>query len=112
LRVNTGARGGGATNILYKLLNANGIAREEPEIRSPRPGEAVAALFDGTLDAMVLVSSPEAPPVQALLFEPGSRCSSSSRPKRTRAASRTSARSCCRAESPTSCATSRRATRA
>jgi hypothetical protein len=31
----------------------------------------VAALFDGSLDAMLLVSAPEAPPVQALLFEPG-----------------------------------------
>jgi TRAP-type uncharacterized transport system substrate-binding protein len=71
LRVNTGARGGGATNILYKLLNANGVARESLKFDRHDQAEAVAALFDGTLDAMVLVSSPEAPPVQALLFEPG-----------------------------------------
>jgi TRAP-type uncharacterized transport system substrate-binding protein len=71
LRVNTGARGGGATNIVYKLLNANGIAREGVKFDRRDQAEAVAALFDGSLDAMVLVSSPEAPPVQALLFEPG-----------------------------------------
>jgi TRAP-type uncharacterized transport system substrate-binding protein len=71
LRVNTGARGGGATNIVYKLLNANGIPREGLKFDRRDQAEAVASLFDGTLDAMVLVSSPEAPPVQALLFEPG-----------------------------------------
>lgn len=71
LRVNTGARGGGATNIVFKLLNANGIPREGLKFDRRDQAAAVAALFDGSLDAMVLVSSPEAPPVQALLFEPG-----------------------------------------
>ena len=71
LRVNTGARGAGATNIVFKLLNANGVAREGLKFDRRDQGEAVAGLFDGTLDAMVLVSSPEAPPVQALMFEPG-----------------------------------------
>ncbi|MGH8674870.1 MAG: TAXI family TRAP transporter solute-binding subunit [Burkholderiales bacterium] len=71
LRVNTGARGSGATNILYKLMSANNIAREDLKLDRRHQGEAVAALFDGSLDAMVLVSAPEAPPVQALLFEPG-----------------------------------------
>jgi len=71
LRVNTGARGSGATIILYKLMNANGIERESLKLDRRDQGEAVAALFDGSLDAMLLVSAPEAPPVQALLFEPG-----------------------------------------
>ena len=71
LRVNTGARGSGATNILYKLMSANNIPREELKLDRRDQGEAVAALFDGSLDAMVLVSAPEAPPVQALLFESG-----------------------------------------
>src|SRR5436190_5736131 len=71
LRVNTGARGGGATNLVFKLLNANGIPREGLKFDRRDQAAAVAALFDGSLDAMVLVSSPEAPPVQALLFEPG-----------------------------------------
>ena len=71
LRVNTGARGSGSTNIVYKLLNANGVAREGLKFDRRDQAEAVAGLFDGSLDAMVLVSSPEAPPVQALLFEPG-----------------------------------------
>lgn len=71
LRVNTGARGSGATIILFKLMSANGIERESLKLDRRDQGEAVAALFDGSLDAMVLVSAPEAPPVQALLFEPG-----------------------------------------
>jgi len=71
LRVNTGARGSGATIILYKLMSANGIERESLKPDRRDQGEAVAALFDGSLDAMLLVSAPEAPPVQALLFEPG-----------------------------------------
>jgi len=71
LRVNTGGRGSGATNILFKLMSANGIAREGLKLDRRDQGEAVAALFDGSLDAMLLVSAPEAPPVQALLFEPG-----------------------------------------
>ncbi len=71
LRVNTGARGSGATSILFKLMSANGIAPGSLKLDRRDQGEAVAALFDGSLDAMVLVSAPEAPPVQALLFEPG-----------------------------------------
>jgi len=71
LRVNSGARGAGATILLYKLMAANNVAREELKLDRRDQGEAVAALFDGTLDAMVLVQAPEAPPVQALLFEPG-----------------------------------------
>ncbi len=71
LRVNTGARGGGATNILAKLMSANGIAREALKLDRREQGAAVAALFEGTLDALVLVSAAEAPVVQALLFEPG-----------------------------------------
>ena len=71
LSVNTGGRGSGATILLYKLLYANGIPREGLKFDRRDQADAVAALFDGSLDAMVLVSSPEAPPVQALLFEPG-----------------------------------------
>jgi hypothetical protein len=56
---------------LYKLMAANNVAREELKLDRRDQGEAVAALFDGSLDAMVLVQAPEAPPVQALLFESG-----------------------------------------
>jgi len=71
LRTNTGGRGSGATNLLAKLLNANNVPREALKLDRRDQGEAVAALFDGEIDAMVLVSAPEAPPIQALLFEPG-----------------------------------------
>ncbi|HEX5613302.1 MAG TPA: TAXI family TRAP transporter solute-binding subunit [Burkholderiales bacterium] len=71
LRVNTGGRGSGATVMLYRLMDANGIRRDALKLDRRDQGEAVAALFGGELDAMVLISAPEAPPVQALLFEPG-----------------------------------------
>jgi hypothetical protein len=71
LRVNTGGRGSGATVMLYRLMDANNVPREALKLDRRDQGEAVAALFDGEIDAMVLVSAPEAPPVQALLFEPG-----------------------------------------
>ena len=71
LRVNTGGRGSGATVMLYRLMDANNVPRGALKLDRRDQGEAVAALFDGEVDAMVLVSAPEAPPVQALLFEPG-----------------------------------------
>jgi TRAP-type uncharacterized transport system substrate-binding protein len=71
LRVNTGGRGSGATVMLYRLMDANGIRRDALKLDRRDQGEAVAALFSGELDAMVLLSAPEAPPVQALLFETG-----------------------------------------
>ena len=69
--INTGERGTGATNILFRLMSANNVAREALKVDRRDQGEAVAALFDGSLEAMVLVQAPEAPPIQALLFEPG-----------------------------------------
>lgn len=70
-RVNTGARGGGATGILLKLLEANGIARDSVKLDRQDQGPGVAAFFEGSLDAMVLVSAPEGAAVQVLLREPG-----------------------------------------
>jgi TRAP-type uncharacterized transport system substrate-binding protein len=70
-RVNTGARGGGATAILLRLLEANGIARDSVKLDRQEQGPGVAAFFGGSLDAMVLVSAPEGAAVQVLLREPG-----------------------------------------
>ena len=70
-RVNTGARGGGATIILLKLLEANGIPRDSVRFDRQEQGPGVAAFLDGSLDALVLVSAPEGAAVQVLLREPG-----------------------------------------
>jgi TRAP-type uncharacterized transport system substrate-binding protein len=70
-RVNTGARGGGATGVLLSLLEANGIARDSVKLDRQEQGPGVAAFFEGSLDVMVLVSAPEGAAVQVLLREPG-----------------------------------------
>lgn len=70
-RVNTGARGGGAAPILLRLLEANGIARDRVKLDRQAQGPGVAAFFEGSLDALVLVSAPEGAAVQVLLREPG-----------------------------------------
>jgi TRAP-type uncharacterized transport system substrate-binding protein len=70
-RVNTGARGGGATGLVLKLLEANGVARDAVKLDRQEQGPGVAAFLDGSLDALVLVSAPEGAAVQVLLREPG-----------------------------------------
>lgn len=73
LRVNTGPRGSGATNILSKLLDANGVDPKALRFdrRALTPG--VVAFLGGELDAITLVSAPESPIVQMLLRTPGVR---------------------------------------
>ena len=72
-RVNTGARGSGATNIMSKLMDANGVSRETLKFdrRALTPG--VVAFLAKELDAIALVSAPESPIVQMLLRTPGVR---------------------------------------
>jgi TRAP-type uncharacterized transport system substrate-binding protein len=70
-RVNTGARGSGATNIMNKLMDANGFDSKSLKFdrRGLTPG--VVAFLDKELDAIALVSAPESPLVQMLLRTPG-----------------------------------------
>jgi TRAP-type uncharacterized transport system substrate-binding protein len=70
-RVNIGARGSGAPNLMNKLLYANRIERDSLKPERLDQSQAVAALLDGQLDASVLVSAPESPLVQMLLMTPG-----------------------------------------
>ena len=70
-RVNAGARGAGSTNLLIKLLNANGLERGDIQLNRLDPTHAAIALFDKELDALVLVSAPESPILQMLLRTPG-----------------------------------------
>ena len=72
-RVNIGARGSGTPGLFMRLLASNQIERDELQRSLLGDTEAVIALLDGKLDAIVLVSAPEAPYVQMLLQTPGIR---------------------------------------
>jgi TRAP-type uncharacterized transport system substrate-binding protein len=70
-RVNLGAPGSGAQNLVLKLLHANRLQRNQLAVSELAPTPAVVALLEGELDAMVLVSAPESPLVRLLLLTPG-----------------------------------------
>jgi TRAP-type uncharacterized transport system substrate-binding protein len=72
-RVALGPPGSGVPNLMAKLLHANRIAPESLQLSHLGESDAVAAFLDGKLDAVVLVSAPEAPLVQLLLLTPGVR---------------------------------------
>jgi TRAP-type uncharacterized transport system substrate-binding protein len=73
LRVNIGAPGSGAANLVTKILHANRIEMDQLNVARLEPTPAVMALLDGQLDALVFVSAPESPLVQLLLITPGIR---------------------------------------
>ena len=70
-RINAGGRGAGSTNLFIKLLNANGLEREDIKLDRLDPAHAAIALFNKELDAMVLVTAPESQILQMLLRSPG-----------------------------------------
>ena len=72
-RVNIGAEGSGITNLMLRMLDANGI--EPGDVVAQRLGQTAAtvSLLDGNTDAVVYTSAPEAPLVQMLLITPGIR---------------------------------------
>ena len=70
-KVNVGSRGSGAPGITSKLLAANLVDRDELTRSTLDDSQAVVALLEGNIDAMVLVSAPESPIVQMLLQTPG-----------------------------------------
>lgn len=72
-RVNIGARGSGTPGLMMRLLGANQIEREELQRSMLTDQEAVIALLEGKLDAIVLIAAPEAAYVQMLLQTPGIR---------------------------------------
>jgi len=72
-QVNIGARGSGTPGLFMRLAAANQIERDEMQRTLLSDQEAVIALLGGKLDALVLVSAPEAPFVQMLLQTPGVR---------------------------------------
>jgi hypothetical protein len=71
--VNSGPHGSGATNILRKLLEANGVDGRAVEFDRRPLTPALVAFLAGELDAIALVAAPESPIVQMLLRTPGVR---------------------------------------
>jgi TRAP transporter TAXI family solute receptor len=70
-RVNIGARGSGTPGIFMRLMAANQMEREDITRSALADQDAVIALLEGKLDAVVLIAAPEAPFVQMLLDTPG-----------------------------------------
>ncbi len=73
LRVNIGAAGSGAANLVAKVLHANRIDIEQLKLSRLEPTPAVVAFLASELDALIFVSAPESPLVQLLLMTPGVR---------------------------------------
>jgi TRAP-type uncharacterized transport system substrate-binding protein len=71
MRLNIGAEGSGAANLLNKLLRANRVEPAEVKLSHLPPTPAVVALLGGEIDALAFVSAPEAPLVRMLVATPG-----------------------------------------
>jgi len=71
LKVNTGPRGSGIPGISNRMLQANLMERDDIKRSDLESTPATMALINGSIDAMILVSAPEAPLVQMLLQTPG-----------------------------------------
>jgi hypothetical protein len=70
LRVNVGAQGSGADNLVAKLLHANRIDPDRLRLSHLAPTPALVAFIANEVDALVFVSAPESPLVQLLLLTP------------------------------------------
>ena len=70
-RVNIGARGSGAPNLMRKLLEANKLELTALTLLREPPTPATVALINGESDALVFASAPESQLVQMLLDSPG-----------------------------------------
>ena len=70
-RVNIGAPGSGAPNLMRRLLDANRIDAASITLLQQPQTPAVVDLLEGKLDAIVLASAPESLMVQMLLQTPG-----------------------------------------
>lgn len=69
-RINIGVPGSGTHAIATTLLAANGVEASIVTLLESSPAEAAAALLAGSLDAVLLVASPESAAVAALIESP------------------------------------------
>jgi TRAP-type uncharacterized transport system substrate-binding protein len=70
-RLNVGARGSGAPNLMKKLFEANRIDPASLTLVRESQTPAVVKLLGGDIDALVFASAPESLMVQMLLQTPG-----------------------------------------
>jgi len=73
LKVNVGPEGSGVPRLLGQLLTANRVETTDLTLSHLENTPAVMALLDGSLDAVVFSSAPDAPLIQMLLQTPGVR---------------------------------------
>lgn len=70
-KLNIGAPGSGVTNLMLRLIDLNGLEREQLTLTRLGQTPAVVEFLEGRLDAVAFTSAPEAPMVQMLLQTPG-----------------------------------------
>jgi len=71
-KVNIGARGSGAPNLMFRLFEANRVdAKGTIQLQREAQTPATVKLLNGEIDALVFASAPEALMVQMLLQTPG-----------------------------------------
>ncbi len=70
-KLNIGPPGSGVPNLMKKLLDANDVALADISLLDQPQTPAVVGLLDGSTDALVFASAPEALMVQMLLQTPG-----------------------------------------
>ncbi len=70
-RINVGTQDSGTPQLFARLLEANRVEASRPTLSALPDTEAVMALLDGRIDAVVFVSAPESPLIQMLLQTPG-----------------------------------------
>lgn len=75
-RIAIGPEGSGTRPTALALLAANGVDQTSADLRPLGGREGADALAAGQVDALFLVSAPEAPVVQTLLRDPGTRLAS------------------------------------
>ena len=73
LKVNLGPEGTGVPRLFRHVLDLNGVEPAELTLGALENTPATMALLDGSIDALVFSSSPDAPLVQMLLQTPGIR---------------------------------------
>lgn len=73
LSLNVGPLGSGGPRLIRQLLAVNHVDQTEVGLTDLDDGPAVEKLLDGSLDALMFVTAPEAPFVQMLLHRPGIR---------------------------------------
>jgi TRAP-type uncharacterized transport system substrate-binding protein len=73
LKVNLGPAGSGVPQLFGRILDVNGLSPADIVASGLEQTPATVALLDGTVDALVFSSAPDAPLIQMLLQTPGIR---------------------------------------